>query len=318
MVMYAYDNYNKVKAVIEARRASAIAEAETRCVELASISEEIREIDIEQRGTGLLLFKTACAGGDTAPIRERNLALSEMRRRILKRLGYPIDYTEIHYTCSECSDTGYSGTKMCRCFREMLITENIRSSGMGSLIEKQSFENFSLEPYIADENEYARMKHNLAVCREYAENFSRSSGNLLFIGKTGTGKTHLSTAIAKKVIERGYEVLYDSTQNIVSAFETDRFKSGYGPYEPKGDKYLDCDLLILDDLGAEFVNQFTVSCLYNLLNTRQNKGLATIISTNLSPEELARKYEDRIYSRLIAADSTILLFVGKDRRLSKK
>ena len=119
------------------------------------------------------------------------------------------------------------------------------------------------------------------------------------------------------MIESGYEVLYDSAQNIVAAFEQDRFKSGYGTgYEPKGDKYMECDLLILDDLGTEFVNQFTVSCLYNLLNTRQNKGLSTVISTNLSPEELSKKYEDRIYSRIIGSDSTILLFEGKDRRLA--
>ena len=126
----------------------------------------------------------------------------------------------------------------------------------------------------------------------------RNYTNLLLIGKTGTGKTHISTAIAKAAIERGHEVLYDSVQNVVSAFEYDRFKSGYGAYEPRGDKYMECDLLILDDLGTEFVNQFTVSCLYNLLNTRINRGLATVISTNLSPEELSSKYEDRIYSRI--------------------
>ena len=116
--------------------------------------------------------------------------------------------------------------------------------------------------------------------------------------------------------EKGFEVIYDSSQNIVSAFEQDRFKSGYGPYEPKGDKYLECDLLILDDLGTEFVNQFTVSCLYNLINTRQNRGLSTLISTNLSPKEITDKYEDRIYSRLMGRDSKIILFVGKDARLS--
>ncbi len=314
--MYARENFKKVKEIIEERRSAAIAEAEERTIEVASISDEIRNIDIEQRGTGLLLFRTACMGGDTDAIRKRNLELSEMRRRALVKLGYPEDYTEIHYTCEACSDTGYVGTRMCKCFREMLIIENIRSSGMGSLIERQSFDNFSLERYKENPDEYTRMQHNFTVCREFAEGFKRGSGDLLFFGKTGTGKTHLSTAIAKTVIERGFEVLYDSAQNIVAAFETDRFKSGYGPYEPKGNKYLECDLLILDDLGTEFVNQFTVSCLYNLLNTRQNKGLSTIISTNLSPEELARKYEDRIYSRIIGSGSRILLFVGKDMRVS--
>ena len=313
--MNGYENYRKVKDIIEKRRLSAISSSEERNVEVASISEDIRLIDKELRGTGLLLFKTACAGGDITSIRERNLMLGKARRDALVKLGYPEDYTDVHYTCPLCSDSGFVGTKMCSCFREMLVTENIKSSGMGKLIEKQSFENFDLSRY--GEDELPRMKYNYSLALDYAESFGLGKENLLFVGKTGTGKTHLSTAIAKKVIEKGFEVLYDSAQNIVSAFENDRFKSGYGPFEPKADKYLECDLLILDDLGTEFVNQFTVSCIYNLLNTRQNKGLPTVISTNLSPEELARKYEDRIYSRIMGSDSKILLFVGKDFRVEK-
>ena len=313
--MYARENYAKVKNIIEQRRLSAIAKADDRNLEVAALSEDIRIIDKELRGTGLLLFKTACEGGDITPIRERNLFLGEQRRAALKKIGLPEDYTEVHYNCSECSDTGFVGGKMCKCFREMLITENIKSSGMGKLIEKQSFSNFDLERYRDDEDNYQRMKNNLAEAKEFVKNFGSVPKTMLFIGSTGTGKTHLSTAIAKALIEKGCEVLYDSSQNIVSAFEKDRFKSGYGPYEPLGDKYLECELLILDDLGTEFINQFTVSCLYNLINTRQNKGLATIISTNLSATDLTKKYEDRIYSRIMGSDSKIMLFKGKDQRL---
>jgi DNA replication protein DnaC len=187
---------------------------------------------------------------------------------------------------------------------------------MGRLIERQSFENFDLERYAYDKDVYDRAKSNLRDAKKYAECFPKVPPVLLLMGKTGTGKTHVSTAIAKTLIERGFEVLYDSAQNIVAAFEADRFKSGYGPYEPKGDKYLECELLILDDLGTEFVNQFTLSCLYNLINTRQNKGLATIISTNLPATEILQKYEDRIYSRIIGSSTRILAFVGKDRRVS--
>jgi len=313
--MYARENYAKVKNIIEQRRLSAIAKADGRNLEVAALSEDIRIIDKELRGTGLLLFKTACEGGDITPIRERNLFLGEQRRAALKKIGLPEDYTEVHYTCPECSDTGFVGGKMCNCFREMLITENIKSSGMGKLIEKQSFSNFDLERYRDDEENYQRMKNNLADAKEFVKSFGAAPKTMLFIGSTGTGKTHLSTAIAKALIEKGCEVLYDSSQNIVSAFEKDRFKSGYGPYEPLGDKYLECELLILDDLGTEFINQFTVSCLYNLINTRQNKGLATIISTNLSATDLTKKYEDRIYSRIMGSDSKIMLFKGKDQRL---
>ena len=311
--MYGYDNYQKVKVEIENRRLAAIAEADRKNFELRAISEDIRVIDAELVKTGLLLFKTACDGADITPIRERNLKLNATRKELLKSLGYPEDYTEPQYTCKKCSDTGFLGTAMCSCFREALIKENIKSSGIGKLIEKQSFENFSLGIYEGDAREL--MAKNLAAAKSFAENFGKEEINLLLIGPTGTGKTHMSTAIAKVLIEKGVEVLYDSAQNIVGAFEKDKFKSGYGPYEAEGTKYLECDLLILDDLGTEFISQFTVSCLYNLLNTRMNNGRPTVISTNLSPAELSEKYEDRIYSRIVGSGSRILLFKGKDKRL---
>ena len=312
--MYGYENYQKVKTEIEKRRQSAINEADRRNLELRAASEDIRIIDAELVKTGLTLFKAACDGADITPIRERNLELNKTRRSILKSLGYPEDYTEPHYVCKKCSDTGFVGTNMCSCFREMLIKENIKSSGIGRLIEKQSFDNFSLNFYEGEAREL--MEKNLAAAKDFAESFGADAKNLLLIGPTGTGKTHISTAIAKTLIEKGVEVIYDSAQNIVSAFEKDKFRSGYGAYEPEGAKYLECELLILDDLGTEFISQFTVSCLYNLLNTRMNKGLATVISTNLSPAELSEKYEDRIYSRIVGADTRILLFKGKDKRLS--
>ena len=314
--MYGYDNYQKVKQLIANRRTKAIHDAETRDAELRLESPEIRKIDSELTGTGLLLFKTACTGGDLAPIKERNMALVKRRGEILVSLGYPADYSEIKYTCPICCDTGYEGSKLCSCFREELIKENIRSSGIGNLIEKQSFDNFRLDIY-KDEAIKKEMTHNLNEAKKYAAEFSRDSKNLLLIGTTGTGKTHLTTAIARTVIEKGFEVIYDSAQNVVAAFEYDRFKSGYGQYEARGEKYLECELLILDDLGTEFSNQFTVSCLYNLLNTRINKGLPTVISTNLGAGELLSRYEDRIYSRILSKDTIVLRFLGKDHRLSR-
>ena len=313
--MYTRENYAKAKAEIEKRRLDAIATAEERNSELAFESEEIRKIDAELSGTGLLLFKTACLGEDITPIRERNAALIKERRALLVKLGYPEDYTDVHYSCKICSDTGFAGTKMCQCLKELLITMNIHSSGMGNLIDKQSFDNFNLEVYKNDPEVYARMERNLKIARSFAENFARHTNNLLLMGTTGTGKTHVSTAIAKAVISQGFDVLYDSAQNILNDFEKDKFKSGYNPSESASEKYLECELLIIDDLGAEFVTQFSVSALNNLINTRQNKGLSTIISTNLSAGELAAKYEGRIYSRIIGADYTVLRFEGDDRRI---
>ena len=312
------DTYRKVKEEMEGRRRNAYAVAEARNAELRALSPRIRAIDDELTKTGLLLFKAACAGEDIEPIRTRNAELCKERALELKLLGYPENYTEPEFSCPHCSDTGFVGTAMCKCLREAVIRENIKASGIGRLIEKQSFDNFNLDWYKSDAELYKRMTAILKRAKSFAKSFGKEPSNLLLIGSTGTGKTHLSTAIAREVIGRGFDVLYDSAQNIVSAFETDRFKSGYGAYEPIADKYLECDLLIIDDLGTEFVNQFTVSCLYNLLNTRQNQGLSTIISTNLSAEELPKKYDGRICSRILGCDYELLPFGGLDYRIFSK
>jgi DNA replication protein DnaC len=314
--MYTRENYQKIKERIESKRQKAESDADMRRAELGALSPEIKAIDEEMRGVGLEIFRTACAGGDIGAIREKNLALGKRRREIITSLGLPEDYDEPKYSCPLCSDSGFVGTKLCSCFREALTIENIASSGMGRLIERQSFENFDLSSYPEDSDDRRRAEINLKVAKSFAESFGRAPANLLFVGNTGTGKTHVSTAIAKVVITKGFDVFYDSVQNIISDFEADKFKSGYSAsYEPKADKYLECDLLIIDDLGTEFVNQFTVSCLYNLINTRQNRGLSTIISTNLTPQDLKAKYDGRIISRLLGQDYTLLQFTGKDHRI---
>lgn len=315
--MSQYNIYEKAKAEIEARRNAAIMDADMRNELVRSESDEIREIDRELTKTGMLIFKTAVEGGDIEPVRERNRALQKRRREILVSLGHPEDFTEVKYSCPDCSDTGAVGTKICHCLKEIMIRERIAASAMGRLIEVQSFDNFDLECYAYDPKIKERMTMILAMAKNYVRDFDKKRENLLLIGPTGTGKTHVSTAIARELIHKGYDVIYDSTQNIISDFEADRFRSGYGREESRSEKYLDCTLLIIDDLGTEFSNQFTLATIYNLLNSRQNKGLATIISTNLSPDELARKYEDRIYSRIIGSGSKILPFDGKDNRLKK-
>ena len=314
--MYSYETYAKVKEEITNRRQNAIAEADKRAERLRFESEEIRAIDEELSATGVALFRAACKGLDIAPIKERNLALQARKKEIIKSLGYPENYTEVNYVCKNCSDTGYTESgATCPCFKEALVRSTIAASGMGLLLDKQSFDNFDLSRF--EDRQKEIMTRTLSIAKEYAQGFAKNRGNLLLIGKTGTGKTHVSSAIAREVIEKGFDVIYDSAQNIINDFENDRFKSDYGHKDYHSERYLECDLLIIDDLGTEFSTPFTLSCIYNLLNTRQNRCLSTIISTNLSAEELARKYEDRIYSRIVGSGSRILAFEGKDRRIHR-
>ena len=314
--MYSYENFEKVKEELAARRQNALTEAENRALKLRDESETVKAIDEELSQTGLLIFKAACKKEDISPIKERNQELQKKKKEAIKALGYPEDYAKVKFACATCSDTGYTETgAMCSCFKEALVKATIASSGMGLLLEKQSFDNFDLSSLEQQKAEI--MKRTLRMAKEFAEGFPKDKSTLLLLGKTGTGKTHVSSAIAKTVIEKGFDVIYDSTQNILNDFENERFKSNYGQKDYHCEKYLECDLLIIDDLGTEFTTPFNLSCLYNLLNTRQNRSLPTVISTNLSPEDLAKKYEDRIYSRIIGRDSKILRFEGKDKRIHR-
>lgn len=314
--MYSRKNYEQARAEVAKRRTDAFALADSRRQELSFRYPDIGEIDKELSATGPAIFKAACTGGDIEGLKARNAELNSLRRELMAKHGLPSDYTDPQFTCNHCQDTGFVGSRMCACMKELIVMKNIADSGMGRLIERQSFENFDLEWYRSSEDDYRRACHNLSTARAFADGFSVGWGkNLLLIGNTGTGKTHICTAIAKSIIGRGFDVLYDTAHNILRELADDQFRDRYRQPEPLGDKYLECDLLILDDLGAEFSNQVTVSCLYNLINTRQNKGLSTVISTNLSAQELAGRYDGRIYSRIIGSDYTVLSFTGKDHRI---
>ena len=315
--MYTRDNFDLVKEEINNRRQTAIAEAEARANEVYAKHSDIFAIDNELRASGLLIFKTACEGGDIENIKARNNELRLQKANLLKKYGYAENYTDPQFTCKECSDTGYQKDRFCACLKELVIEKNIASSGMGRLIKKQSFENFDLSCYAKDEQGVDVIKHYFTMAKKFADEFGTHSINLLIMGNCGSGKTHLSSSIAGVVLRRGFYVVYESAQNIVSDFEADKFRAGFRGEEPKSDKYLDCELLIIDDLGAEYQTQFSVSCLYTLINTRINKGLNTIISTNLSDAQLSGTYDGRIYSRLCGSDFFRLTLNTFDHRVEK-
>lgn len=318
------NNYKKVTDAFAEKRLRAIEKAEIEKKRLYKLLPRIKEIDSLLSQTGLLIFEAALSGADKCrekmkKLEEDNLALQKEREHLLAGSGYPADATEPKFECPLCKDYGITESGMCECFRKALVTASIESSGLSKLIEKQTFDTFSIEYYRDSEKAYENIKFVLSMCRSYVENFSENdSSSLLFIGGTGLGKTHLSTAVAYEIVNRGFDVVYETAQNMIGDFEYERFeKSRYdSDNEIRTDKYFDCDLLVIDDLGTEVTNQFTVSCLYNIINTRIIRGKSTIINTNLSVDELRKRYSDRITSRLLG-EFKPLLFMGSDIRQKK-
>ena len=323
---YNKDNFKRIRAEYGVKAFRAQAEADDRREELYREIPQLREMDGQLANFGLRIMEAALKGGDTAgaiaTLRRENEQIREKRNDLLRKRGYAVDYSDPRYECVDCRDTGYVGIKMCKCMRRRLVEAGMESSGLSGLMDRQSFENFSLDYYRASPQEYQRMSRNFQTVRQYAESFTIESDkpmpkSLLFLGGTGLGKTHLSTAVARTVIERGYDVYYNSAVGMISDFEFKRF--GNAVAQSDGDdtvKYIDCDLLIIDDLGTEVVNQFTLSCLYHVINTRLNLGRPTIISTNLTSAELRKVYSDRITSRL-TGEYLLIPFYGVDVRKQK-
>ncbi len=323
---YNKENYKRIRAEYETKTFLAQAEAERRREELYGAIPELRALDGRLSEFGLRIMRAALEGGDTerqiASLREENERICRARAELLRKNGFPADYSEPKYECDACRDTGYVGIKMCACMRRRLTEAGMESSGLSALMRTQSFENFSLDYYAEDPKVYEQMRRNFAQVKGYAEGFAIREGapmpkSMLFLGGTGLGKTHLSTAVARRVIERGYDVYYNSAVGMISDFECRRF--GNGLAQSDGDdtaRYTECDLLIIDDLGTEVVNQFTLSCLYYVLNTRLNLQRPTLISTNLTSAELRKTYSDRITSRLMG-EYLLIPFYGTDVRKQK-
>ncbi len=323
---YNKENFKRIRAEYETKTFVAQAAAEARREELYNTIPTLREMDQRLSSFGLRIMERALSNRDTQTqieqLRAENERIREARAALLNKFGYPADYTEPKYECAACADTGYVGIRMCGCMRNRLIEAGMQSSGLSGLMSKQSFDNFSLEFYRTNEETYNRMANGLRKVKEYAENFTTERGkmdpvNLFFYGGTGLGKTHLSTSVARKVIERGYDVFYNSAVGMISDFEQRRFGNAVAQGDgDRTDRYIECDLLIIDDLGTETVNQFTVSCLYHVINTRLNLQKPMLINTNLSGQELRKIYSDRITSRL-TGEFFMIPFFGVDVRSQK-
>ena len=293
-----------------------------RKAELHAKLPEVKAIDAILSRTGLeIMGIISRESAETAKrkieeLKEKNDALLIERAVFVRAAGYPEDYSDVHYECELCGDTGYVETRMCDCMKRALAVAGYESSGLGGLIRTQSFDNFSLEYY---SGAYAEeVKANVAMLRKFAESFDDSTYcNFLLVGATGLGKTHLSTSVAKTVIDRGGDVHYTTSIRMLSDFEDRRFKKNIGREDEIDlSRYYDAQLLILDDLGTDMVTQFSVSCLYDVINMRISNRKSTIINTNLNKKEIEAKYGERIASRLFG-EYIARRFAGTDVRFQK-
>ena len=259
-----------------------------------------------------------------AALEKDNLDIQMRRAELLVENGWPVEYLDDIYSCPKCRDSGVYEGGVCSCLEKLYNKELTKELGTLLQYGDESFERFDLNYYdaapVGGVSPRETMTMVLGACRKFADNFPAVSANLLFQGGTGLGKTYLSACIARVVAEKGYSVCYDSAAAALEAFEVQKFSRDPETSEAANARVrrmLDCDLMILDDLGTEMISSISTSALYTLLNTRLVNGKKIIISTNCSDEELQKKYTPQIYSR-IKGEFLRLPFVGRDIRLIRK
>ena len=284
----------------------------------------LREIDIELRRTMAQAAQAAFLQGSDGrelleQAKQQNLALQQERQMLAETCFEP-GYLDDSPLCHICGGTGYVGSNMCECLRELCRQEQKKEVSILSG-STDSFQKFRLD-YYPDriDPKYGAsprtiMERNFQCCRRYALSFSGDAGNLLFVGGTGLGKTFLSACIARTVADRGFSVAYETANHLFGKLEQAKFNPSEESRREE-DMLLACDLLIIDDLGTEMPGQFVTAALYGLLNDRLLAGKPMVISTNLNVEEMNRRYSPQIASRLHGSFQR-LTFVGEDIRVLK-
>lgn len=310
---------------LEARRANREAQFAARRQEIYRKLPRTEEIDRHLRASIPTLLSVAMRRGSSASeavsaIRKENLSLQKERALLLKNAGYPENALADTPVCPLCGDTGWRGAKMCSCLKELCKKEQIKQLSSMLDLQGQSFQSFRLDYYSDDPDQDIQslsprfiMSSNHTICADYANQFpNHTCRNLFLTGAPGLGKTFLSACIARVVSEKGFSVVYDTAGNIFAQFEAQKFEKDADAQESTR-RYLNCDLLIIDDLGSEMTTSFTQSVLYEIINTRLISNRRTVISSNLSLSEVQQRYLPQIYSRL-SGEYRSLSFIGDDIR----
>lgn len=264
-------------------------------------------------------------GADIDRLKGEISAISQKKELLLSQNGYPSDYLQPVYHCPDCMDTGYIGDEKCHCFRKKIVEYLYEQSNLKEILETDNFSHFSEEYYPDDYVEETtgltprdniRNIHRTAL--SFSENFHETHDNLLLYGNTGVGKTFLTHCIAREALDHSHTVVYLTSLGLFDILEKNKFDKDLSSVEKSAtvSYILNCDLLILDDLGTELNNSFTSSQLYRVIDSRLIHQKSTIISTNLSFDDLREQYSERIFSRITSSYS-LLKLTGDDIRLKK-
>ena len=323
---YKKEIYEKAEKELYQSRKKAKENLELRKLFLYKRFPQVKELEKELALTAVKAAKAVVRGANAVDelkrLKIRNLELQGKIKEIVRKCGFSDDYLDIKYKCDKCGDQGFVDGIMCDCMKKLIKKHIYDELNKLSPLSLSTFDTFSLNYYSdipirnGEQSPRERMDIIYRFCVNYADNFSANSKSVIMRGGTGLGKTHLSLAIANTVINNGFNVIYISAPNLVSYMEKNRFKEMEAS-DGIREHVIDCDLLIIDDLGSEFSTQFSNATIYNIVNSRILMLKPTIISTNLSIKEIEKMYTERMVSRIIG-DNIRLEFIGDDIRQKKR
>ena len=319
--------YNLIMREYEERRYMSKHEQALRTAEIYEKIPRIRDIQNEISSISVENMKNRLSGvkeGNNFTREQLHDAIRQLmdeKKRLMEQHGYQEDYLKPRFICQDCQDTGYIENEKCHCLRER-ITELLYSrSNLKEILTRENFDTFKISCYseenvdkITGRNARANIKEVLEMSRHFVEAFGREFENLFIFGDTGVGKTFLTNCIAKELMDKSYSVIYMSAVRMFEVLADDRFGKGEKSGQTGEKDLTDCDLLIIDDLGTELVNTFTISELFNCLNERFIRKKPVIISTNLSIGEIRERYSERVFSR-IASHYRVIKIFGEDLRI---
>ncbi len=313
---YSRASYMKAKEILDKRRMDSEMELEKRRKILFSRSAEAMELERKIARTSINVARAVYNGKDVKSelenLKRQNLETQKKIDQIITKFGFPSNYLERWYKCAECQDTGYVQGRMCSCMKNLIRDFEYERINNSSSLKLCDFDTFSLERYEFEEDRQ-NMAKTLEYCKKYADEFSISSRSILMMGNSGLGKTHLSLAIAKSAVDKGYGVIYVSASIVCRKMEHEHFHENIDDTERS---LAECDLLIFDDLGTEFMTSYIMSTLYTIINKRLITSKPTIISTNYDFDEMRENYDQRIASRILGSYKRII-FTGGDIRVKQ-